>query len=107
MGSSYFGRVPSDAASGKFHEFVPVMSLLATAAPVFLEVVEHCLSLVVFASVLVVVLIKVVLSAALIDASELSFLSHEFLLVLLWLARFLELLLFFQLCIHLALPLLY
>ena len=99
--------MPTGAASGQLHELVPIVGFLAAAAPVFLEVVEHCLSLVVFASVLVVVLIKVVLSAALIDASELSLLSHEFLLVLLWLARFLELLLFLQLCIHIVVPLLY
>jgi len=89
--------MPTGAASGQLHELVPIVGFLAAAAPVFLEVVEHCLALMVFACVFAVVFIEVVLSAALVDASELSLLCHKFLLLLLWLACFLELLLRLQL----------
>lgn len=89
--------MPPDAAGRQLHELVPIVRFLAAAAPVFLEVVEHCLALMVFACVFVVVFIEVVLSAALVDASEFSLLCHKFLLLLLGLAGFLELLLGLQL----------
>lgn len=62
------------------------MSLLATAAPILLQVMEDCLSLVILACVFIVVFVEIVLSAALIDASELALLCHELLLVLFGLA---------------------
>ena len=47
--SHHLGRVPPVAAGGKLHEFVPVMGLLAAAAPVLLQVVEDRCTLVVVA----------------------------------------------------------
>lgn len=64
------------------------MSLLATAAPILLQVMEDCLSLVILACVLIVVLVEIVLPAALIDTTELALFCNELLLHLFWLAGF-------------------
>jgi hypothetical protein len=95
------------AAGGQLHELIPIVGVLAAAAPVLLEVMEDCLSLVVLAGVFMVVFVQVVLSAPLVDAAELPLLRHPLLLLLLGLARLLQLLLDLQLCIDPSLPLLY
>lgn len=48
---------------------------------------EDCLSFVILACVFIVVFVGIVLSATLVDASELAILGHELLLILFRLAR--------------------
>lgn len=64
------------------------MGFLAAAAPILLQVMEDCLSLVILACIFIVVFVEIVLSAALVDASELTLFCHELLLLLFRFASF-------------------
>jgi hypothetical protein len=74
--------VPADAASGKFHEFIPIMGLFATATPIFFEIMEDWSPLVISASAFPILILKIILSTTLIDASKLALFGQEFLLTL-------------------------
>lgn len=70
--------VSSDSAGGKFLELVPVIDYLVTARPPFLGVMENRLSAMVVASRVSVLLFFVVLKAAGVLASELTFGCRHF-----------------------------
>ena len=73
------------AASWQLHEFIPIVSLLAAASPIFLEIVKDGFSLVIMARILSIFWLNKVLPATLIDAPEFAFFGLEqFLIVFLF-----------------------
>jgi hypothetical protein len=92
--SCIFRRMPSTTTSRKFHELIPIVSLFIAAVPELLQVMEDWLSLMITAGVIIILVIKIVLSTALVDTSKLALLSPEqFLLLFVLLSLLLFLLL--------------
>lgn len=87
--------MPAYTASRQLHELVPIMSFLTTAIPKLLQVVKDGLSFMILTGSLTVILIEIVLTATLVNASEFAFLGEKLFLLLVCLCCFLNFLLLF------------
>jgi hypothetical protein len=64
--------VPANTTSRKLHKFVPIVSLFAAAVPIFLEIMKDWSTLMISAGTLSILILKIILPTALIDASKLA-----------------------------------
>ena len=61
--------MPASAASGQFHELIPVVGLFAAAAPILLQVMENRSSFMVVARILAVLVLDVIFATSLVNTS--------------------------------------